>query len=48
VQEIDTAALTRTLVGQGAILEYLPSPQEAAIGHFRAVASKASASQSKK
>ncbi len=35
VQDIDTAALTRTLVDQGAILEYVPSPQSRAISKFR-------------
>jgi hypothetical protein len=36
VQEIDTAALTRRLVSQGAILEYAPSRQDAIVGRFRA------------
>ena len=35
VQEIDTAALTKTLVGQGAILEYAPSRQQPVISKFR-------------
>ena len=32
VQDVDTRELTRTLVAQGAILEYVPSAQERAIG----------------
>jgi hypothetical protein len=48
VQDIDTAALTSTLVNQGAILDYVPSPQEAAIGRVRAVLNKAKAAQPKK
>jgi hypothetical protein len=35
LQDIDAAALTKTLVGQGAILEYGPSRQDAIIGKFR-------------
>jgi type IV secretory pathway ATPase VirB11/archaellum biosynthesis ATPase len=34
VQDIDTKELTRILLRQGAILEYLPSPQTAKIGLF--------------
>ena len=34
VQDIDTAALTRTLVQQGAILEYVPSTQTPLINRF--------------
>ena len=34
VQDIDTAELTRLLVGQGAILEYVPSRQNAVISLF--------------
>jgi len=36
VQDVDTRELTRTLVAQGAILEYVPSAQERAIGILRA------------
>jgi hypothetical protein len=36
VQDIDTAALTRTLAGEGAILEYVPSVQEPVIRRFHA------------
>jgi hypothetical protein len=35
LQEIDTAALTRTLVAQGAILDYSPSRQQPVISRFR-------------
>src|SRR5215472_13658207 len=35
VQEIDTAALTRTLVAHGAIIDYKTQPQTAIIGRFR-------------
>ena len=35
VQDIDTAALTRTLVDQGAILEYVPGLQSRSIAKFR-------------
>ncbi|MBI3678923.1 MAG: FAD-dependent oxidoreductase [Acidobacteria bacterium] len=35
VQDIDTVALTRTLRGQGAILEYVPSPQAPVMDLFR-------------
>jgi carbamoylphosphate synthase small subunit len=35
VQDIDTAALTRTLVEQGAILEYVPSTQTPLVNRFR-------------
>ncbi|HEY1336589.1 MAG TPA: FAD-dependent oxidoreductase, partial [Bryobacteraceae bacterium] len=35
VQDIDIAALTKTLVSQGAILDYEPSRQDAIIGKFR-------------
>jgi len=35
VQDIDTAALTRTLVEQGAILEYSPTTQAALVARFR-------------
>ena len=35
VQEIDTAALTRTLLEQGAILEYVPGLQSRSIAKFR-------------
>jgi hypothetical protein len=35
VQEIDTAALTHTLVEHGAILEYAPAVQSSIIGRFR-------------
>ena len=35
VQDIDTAALTRTLVDQGAILEYVPGLQSQSIAKFR-------------
>ena len=38
VQEIDTAALVSTLRKQGAILEYVPSPQTGAIQNARRVA----------
>lgn len=34
VQDVDTAALARTLVSQGAILEYVPSSQIPMIGRF--------------
>ena len=34
VQDVDTAALTRTLVQQGAILEYVPSTQTPLINRF--------------
>jgi hypothetical protein len=34
VQDIDAAALTKTLVDQGAILEYVPSPQSRSISKF--------------
>jgi hypothetical protein len=34
VQDIDTKELTRILLRQGVILEYLPSPQTAQIGLF--------------
>ncbi|HEV2447886.1 MAG TPA: FAD-dependent oxidoreductase, partial [Candidatus Sulfopaludibacter sp.] len=35
VQDVDTAALTRTLVEQGAILEYVPSTQTPLVNRFR-------------
>ena len=35
VQDIDTAALTKTLVDQGAILEYVPALQSRSIAKFR-------------
>jgi len=35
VQDIDTAALTRTLVKQGAVMEYVPDAHNAAFGLFR-------------
>ena len=35
VQDIDTAALTRTLLDQGAILEYVPGLQSRSIAKFR-------------
>jgi len=35
VQDVDTAALTRTLVEQGAILEYAPALQSTIISRFR-------------
>src|SRR5438552_2355378 len=35
VQDIDTAALTRTLVEHGAILEYTPTVQSALVSRFR-------------
>jgi len=35
VQDIDTAALTRTLVEHGAILEYAPAVQSALVARFR-------------
>jgi hypothetical protein len=35
VQDIDTAALTKTLVSQGGIMEYSPSLQLRAISRFR-------------
>jgi len=35
VQDVDTAALAKTLVSQGAILEYVPSPQTPMINRFR-------------
>jgi hypothetical protein len=35
VQDIDTAALTRTLVEHGAILEYTPATQAALVARFR-------------
>jgi hypothetical protein len=35
VQDIDTAALTRTLVEQGAILEYAQPAQAALVARFR-------------
>jgi hypothetical protein len=35
VQEIDTAALTRTLVEHGAILEYVPTVQSTLVSKFR-------------
>ena len=34
VQDIDTAALTRTLVSQGAVLEFVPSTQTPLINRF--------------
>jgi len=40
VQDIDTAALTRTLVKQGAVMEYVPDARNAAFGFFRRPASK--------
>jgi len=36
VQGIDTAALTAKLRAQGAVMEYMPSPQAAALGAARA------------
>jgi hypothetical protein len=36
VQDVDTRQLTRALVSQGAILEYVPSAQQKAIGILRA------------
>jgi carbamoylphosphate synthase small subunit len=35
VQDIDTAALTRTLVEHGAILEYAPTIQSTLVSRFR-------------
>jgi carbamoylphosphate synthase small subunit len=35
VQDIDTAALTRTLVEHGAILQYKPDAQSAVVARFR-------------
>lgn len=35
VQDVDTAALTKTLVSQGAVLEYVPSTQTPLINQFR-------------
>ena len=35
VQDIDTEALTRTLVEQGAILQYTPTAQAALVARFR-------------
>ena len=35
VQDIDTAALTRTLVEHGAILEYQPAMQSTMVSRFR-------------
>jgi hypothetical protein len=35
IQDIDTAALTRTLVEHGAILEYTPAIQAALVSRFR-------------
>jgi hypothetical protein len=34
VQDIDVAVLTQTLIHQGAILEYVPSPQSRAVAQF--------------
>jgi hypothetical protein len=35
VQDVDTAALTRTLVSHGATLEYKENPQAALVARFR-------------
>ncbi len=35
VQDIDTAALTKTLVQQGAILQYVPNYHQSLVGRFR-------------
>ena len=35
VQDIDTAQLTKTLVGQGAVLEYVPSPVPGMLNRIR-------------
>jgi carbamoylphosphate synthase small subunit len=35
VQEIDTKALTRRLIEQGAVMEYVPSAQNRALAIFR-------------
>jgi hypothetical protein len=35
VQEIDTATLTKTLLSQGAVMEYVPSQLPALLNHFR-------------
>jgi len=40
VQDVDTTALTRTLVKQGAVMEYAPDAHSTAFGLFRRPASK--------
>jgi len=35
VQDIDTAELTKTLVSQGAVLEYVPSPLPGLLNRIR-------------